>query len=231
MAQTAKKPVRSILNEHTIFALFVALAVFIAPIAHQGPEPVRLLVLERHGIFENLTVLFYLMVLGLGVKAVYERYTQGWRSWWVPGVLALIGFIAVGEEFRWFLPYILEDPGAWPILSLQDILALSFEPVPERTSFDIAIVIAVTRFSLLIAVLYGLGALIYFQKGALKTLGKHVKTPYFAYGVLFVGLTGLAILLDSDILPGRKIFEECLEMCAALALAFCQWGLTSYNIS
>lgn len=184
-----------------------------------GSETVVSLVLGRNGVCDIATVVFYAVALAILGRDLYRRRHRPWRDNALRLLVAFLCFVLIGEEVRWGLPLVVQDPASYPVLSFQDAVDLAFAPAaPARSLGEIAIVSGV-RMGFLLAAFYA-GLFLWLRRDRLAGFwGRHAGHPAFLFVAAFVLLTALSLLLDmSGCASGLcNALEEPLEMNAAVA--------------
>lgn len=232
MAQDPTKANEKTISPHLIYWGFVVTALAVAGLVHFMPQSFKLIMNDKYGVYENLTILFYGLAIGLAARNAWQRRAQGWKSWGLWAGVAILAAIFIGEEFRWGIPFFYDDFREWPVISIQSMLARSYEGVPEGASMKMIAMIAGIRILGILSMIYALMGAVYYRRRisayvhSLRKQRSSVSTDprirgerSFAilYAAVFVGFFVGSIVMDAEIIPGRRIFEECFEMLAAAA--------------
>ena len=216
MAQDPAKANEKTISPHLIYWGFVVAALAVAWVVHFMPQSFKLIMNDKYGVYENLTILFYVLAIGLAGKIVWQRRKQGWKSWGLWAAVAILAAIFIGEEFRWGIPFFYDDFREWPVISIQSILARSYEGVPDGAGMKMVAMIAGLRILGILGVIYAVMGAVYYRN-KIQWNKINFKQPGILYAAVFVGFFAGSIVMDAEIIPGRRIFEECFEMLAAAA--------------
>ncbi|GJL84440.1 MAG: hypothetical protein DHS20C02_02150 [Micavibrio sp.] len=214
--KTSKKKKTDLpLPERQLFLLLLGGALATAVVAYA--TPMREVFLSQYGVFSNAAILFYLVAFGYGLKGIYDLNLENWKRWRPLAILSLLALFMAGEELNWGLSLVDGAHEGWAVQSVRDLIALSLLGVPEGADIKLVGFIALMRWMLLLAVLYGLGSLFFLREKIAGIWVKARKHPSFFYGCVFVGLFVVGILMNAEFLPGHDVFGDCLRMCGALA--------------
>ena len=211
-----------VINLHSLYAGFAVCGILLALLAMVMPPAVAALFLGSFGLFENLTVLLYVLAFVLVAKILWQRNHAALQPWkanekWV--LLAALAIVLAGEELQWLLPWIYADTyHDFHFYSLSGLVDVSRGAIPEDASLKVVAAIAGIRLSAVMLAIYGLLGLIYYRE---KIMGAraYLKNYTVRYAVVFVLFLILSALMRFGIIPGSAIFEDCLEMLAAGAFA------------
>ncbi len=204
-----------LLSERSVFLLALGGAFLLAVLAYI--TPLRAIFHSEYGMFSNAAALFYLVAFGYGLKGITAINLENWKRWRPLAVLSMLALFMAGEELNWGLSFVLEADQRWPVESLRDLIALSLLGVPEAADITLIGFIAAVRWVLLLALVYGVGAGLYYHERLKEAWERYSGQEAFFYGRAFVGFLFVGILMKAGLLPGRDVFGECLNMAAALA--------------
>lgn len=205
------------LSERALFLILLGGAFAVAVLAYLTP-PLRAVFLSEYGVFSNAAVLFYLVAFGYGVKGIYALNMESWKGRWKKlALLSLLALFMAGEELNWGLTFLRRPDDDWLVHSVKDLVALSLLGVPEHTEITLVGFIALVRWMMMLAAIYGVGLGLYHRKKIAAAWHKHRAAPAMFYACFFVVLIVLEIVMKAGFLPGHAVFGDCLRMGAALA--------------
>lgn len=218
MAKAPRNPAdEQDIDQHKIYAGFAMIGLLLALVTTGAPYSLGRMVSGPFGLFENLTLILYALVLALVVKTAWQRRVtfKTWKSFERLLLLAVLVVVLIGEEIQWGIPWIYATTyQAWPFISLETLLAVSYAGVPEEASLKVIAAIAGVRIGIVLAVVYGALALVMYRAKIIHA-SAYVKKPVALYAFACGGLLLVAALMHFGFIPGREIFEEYLEMLAA----------------
>ncbi len=205
------------LSEHGIFLVLLGGAFAVAAVAYVVPL-LRAVFLSEYGAFSNAAVLFYLVAFGYGVKGISTLNMENWKRRWKKLVLlSLLALFMAGEELNWGLTLLRGPDDDWLVHSVRDLVALSLLGVPEHTEITLVGFIALVRWMLMLAVIYGVGLGVYHRKKLAAAWEKHRASLTVFYACFFIGFVALEILMKAGFLPGHAVLGDCLRTVAAFA--------------
>ncbi len=200
-----------------MFLALIGGAFAVAALAYVTP-PLKAVFLSEYGAFSNLAVLFYLIAFGYGVKGISALNMESWKGRWKKlALLSLLALFMAAEEMNWGLTILKGTHDDWVVHSVRDLVALSLRGMPEHTEITLVGFIALVRWMIMLAVIYGVGLGLYHRKKLAAAWQKHRAAPGLFYACFFIGLVALEILMKAGYLPGHTILGDCLSACAALA--------------
>lgn len=222
-----KKQKNGGLSERWLFLALIGGAVAVAAIAYVMP-PLKAVFLSEYGAFSNLAVLFYLVAFCYGVKGISALNMENWKARWKKlALLSLLALFMAAEEMNWGLTLLRGPDDDWVVHSVRDLVALSLLGVPEHTEITLVGFIALVRWMMTLAVIYGVGLGLYHRKKLAAAWQKHRAGPGLFYACFFVGFLALGILMKAGYLPGHDMLGDPLRTCAALA--FLMGGLSLWG--
>ena len=219
MAQTQEKPAKTGDTDlGQSYAWLAGAGALLALGTAALPGSVARFISGPFGVFENLTVVMYLLALWITGGLLWKHrgdLFKNWKSYEKLVLLTVLTLVLIGEEIQWAIPWLYKDEfHAWPFISLQGLLGLAYAGVPEEASLKVIAAIAGLRLGSVLLVIYGFIALALYRS-KLPALAARTKKPGFRWALGFVVLSLGAALMHAGIIPGRELFEEYAEMIAA----------------
>ncbi len=183
------------------------------------------------GIFNNLTVIIYLLsiaVIALGlaegrlewIKVFQQGLRQGMRRIAPNLGMIVFGVFMIGEQVNWLIPLSGGESSQDTIMSVQDALIASFSATPEKAGLEAAMAIGIARFVLIFGALYALGFMVIKGKKLRGVIeNPHNKDAVF-YGGCFLIFWLFGMVLRTGACSGFAIFEKGTSLAQAVCLAF-----------
>ncbi len=185
-----------------------------------GAGTLRDIFLSRFGIFENVTVVFY---LAAAVIALWRGH-QVWRVTRAASAplagAALLSVVLMLEELNFGAGANADTDadadasGGGVFGTLETWL---FAPLPEDISIEGVAFLGFVRLMALACVFWGICALWYFRRYLKPVVAKARNNMAVPFWLLFALLIIVSVLMHFGALPMRGRFEEAIEMNAALA--------------
>ncbi len=183
------------------------------------------------GIFNNLTVIIYLlsiavMALGLAesrsewIKVFQQGLRQGMRRIAPNLGMIVFGVFMIGEQVYWLIPLWGGESSQDTIMSVQDALIASFSATPEKAGLEAAMAIGIVRFVLIFAALYAVGFTVIKREKLRDVIANpHNKDAVF-YGGCFLIFWLFGMVLRVDAGSGFAVFEKGMNTAQSLCVLF-----------
>lgn len=173
------------------------------------------LLYRPNGIVENMTVLLYVLSLGVSGWVIYK-----FKSY-TPTLLfvAALSLFMFGEEVRWGLYLIVDNIHDVYVSGVQDILVYAVRGAPEHYPFALVLCFFIIRILLFLAVGASIVYVWYHRHNRDEWIAKFRAYPFSLYLCVYALLMFGVIILELFIQPGaRKLdyIEETFELNAAL---------------
>lgn len=180
--------------------------------------PFQEVALGPFGLFSNMAVIFALIGAGMAAKDVLDRIEEGWRTVLDLIFLSLFGVFLACEQMGWGAVFVEEPPA---IVSIQDFVAFSLFNMPEEMGLVMTALMATIRFAGILAVLYGIGALVHFRKEIKPLWARLNENPKFVYTrtliIFFVASLPVRSGAVEEMLPLEPYFAMAMGLSVLMA--------------
>ncbi len=181
------------------------------------------------GILSNLTIIFYLIIMGVIGFVVYEHRKKLTKSikkdWkrtlkqWSPKLLMLLlCIVMICEEMKWFITLVTENPDSYSVKTIKDIIIGALSEVPDGAKLHVTMAVAGFRFAIIAVILYGIGFLLYFREQVVSFLKDEKNGSLLFFSALFFIFIFCSILTGAYGFRGSRIFEQATEFLASVTL-------------
>ncbi len=185
------------------------------------------------GIFSNLTIIAYSAVIFLTLKSYIRgnnlpkpKEAQAGNfplknhlaNNWNYLLIAFLSFLMIGDEVKWFIPFLANNPGDYSVFGLKDIVIAALSKVPEKSGLNVVMAIAAVRFFIIAGILYFIGFLLFYRKLIIAFINKPRSGEYLFYGGMFGLFIILSLITAAYGFRGSAVFEQSMELCASMSL-------------
>ena len=181
------------------------------------------------GIITNLTIIFYLIIMGVIGHVIYEQrskltksFKKDWKKtlgvWSPKFLLCALCLIMICEEMKWFITLISENPDEYSVKTIKEIIIGALSEVPKGAKLHVTMAVAGVRFALIAAVLYGIGFMLYYHQKTRAFIKDEKNNSMIFFAALFCLFQIFSILTGAYGFKGSQIFEQATEFLASVTL-------------